>query len=280
MPMKLSTMRYLEPAPIPVSAQPRGADVLAWTEVTKGLIAVLSGYFLTFFNAVATFGLLLWTTQGFKTPADQVSGEHFTLLLLGGTALFFSSLFSSYLVLRGKWRCMINAPDARGARWFMFASLICVCAGPILDFSAGFVARPNKKPLPDEIRMKTGAERVAILYARELRGNDLSGYMRLAASVISPLGPLFFVLFIRAMYGCLGSFLAARFTELYLLFLGLLIAGTVSLLLDPRVRIQMDLLACIAIGWVTALVWYLLLILGAVFGVSAYINTPRLPGAA
>ena len=39
--MDLTTMRYLEPVPVPVSEKPAGSEDLAWTEVTKGLLAVL-----------------------------------------------------------------------------------------------------------------------------------------------------------------------------------------------------------------------------------------------
>jgi hypothetical protein len=103
----------------------------------------------------------------------------------------------------------------------------------------------------------------------------MSGYMRLASSVITPFGPIFFVLFLRAVHGCLGSFAGARLTELYLLFVVLLVAATLSFLLDPTVKIRLDLLGMLAIGMLVAGVWYLLLILGAVFTISAHLNAPR-----
>jgi hypothetical protein len=278
--MNLSTMRYFEPAPGSVAEKQTGYEDMAWTEVTKGLLTVLAGYILSLVNAVASIGLVWIATDGFKVPVARVTGDPFTVLLIGGTILFFSSLYCSFLVLRGKWRCMINAPEQRSAKWLMFASMLCVCAGPILNFSAGFIGGTSARPLPDDLRMRSGAARAAVQYAAQYRQNDLSAYMRLAGSVISPLGPIFFVLFIRAVHGCLGSFLAARFTELYLLFLGLLIAGTLSLILDPRVRIQVDLLLCLGIGWLVAAVWYFLLVLGAAFGISAHINAPRAPARA
>ena len=172
---------------------------------------------------------------------------------------------------------MINAPDRRGARWLMFASIICVCAGPILTYSSGFVGGVKAKPQPDETRLKHGLDKSALQYAARLRQNDLGGFMRLAGSVISPFGPVFFVLFIRAVHSCLGSFVATRLTELYLLFVGLLFAASLCLLLDPRVRLQTDLLLCIGVGWAVATVWYFLLILSAVFGLTAYLNGPREP---
>jgi hypothetical protein len=269
-------MRYLDPDPAPVAGVPSGLEEMGWTEVTKGLLSVLAGYVLGILNVVGSIVVLYFGTQGFKKTAAEATGDTFTVLLIGGAVLFFSSLFTSYLVLRGKWRCVANAPERGGARWLMFASIICICAGPVLTYASGLVGGTTKvQPLPDEGRLKPGLEKSALQYATRLRENDLGGYMRLAGGIISPLAPVFFVLFIRAIYRCMGSLVATRLTELYLLFVGLLFVGSLCLLIDPRVRMQTDLLIWLGIGWAVATVWYFLLILAAVFAISAYLNAPR-----
>jgi hypothetical protein len=272
-------MRYLDPEqPVPVSAGPSPSENMAWTGVSKGLTSVLAGYVLSILNAAGSLVILWIGTRGFRKNPAEATGDTFTVLLLGGAVLFFTSLFSTYLVLRGKWRCMFNAPERGGARWLMFASMICICAGPVLTYASGLVGgKTTVQPQHDESRLKPGLERSALLYARRLRENDLGGYMRLAGGIISPLAPVFFVLFIRAIHRCMGRVVATRFTELYLFFVFLLFVGTLSMLLDPRVRLQTDLLIWIGIGWVVATVLYFLVILAAVFGISAYLNAPPKP---
>jgi hypothetical protein len=282
LPMQLSSMRYLDAtADLPMEKLP-GSEPMAWTEVTKGLVAILAGYVLSVLNVVAA-GVMLWyTTGGFQTPVAQVTGDNFSILLIGSAVLFFSSLYSSYLVIRGKWRCMMNAPERRGAKWLAFASLVCIFAGPAINFASSFVGMtaPRPRPRPSRVEELPRGSNALTRYAEELRGRNLTAYLRLAGSTITPLGPIFFVLFLRAIHRCLGGFLGARFTEMYLLFVVLLFAGGLSLLLDSQVRIQVDLLAALALGWLVATIWYFLLIIGAVFGISAYLNEPRsLPGA-
>jgi hypothetical protein len=275
--MNLSTMRYFESPLLPVAEKPAGTNDAAWIEVTKGLLSVIAGYVLSVFNVAAGVGLIWITTRGFRKPLVRVEGDDFTLLLVGSAVLFFTSLFSSYLLLRGKWRCVMNAPERYGAKWLMFGSMICVCAGPALNFVAGFTSPPppaTRQMTAEELE-KAGGSKAVVRVASQLREANTAAVLRLTGSAIGVLGPILFVLFLRAVHGCLGSFLGARFTELYLLFLVLLFAGSLSLLLDARVRLQADLLVSLAIGWLVAAAWYILLILGAVFGISAHLNAPR-----
>jgi hypothetical protein len=277
--MHLSTMRYLDPEPPPSQEKPSGSVDAAWIEMTKGLLTVVAGYVLSFANVAAGIALIWIVTGGYRKSVVRVTGDDYTLLLAGGGVLFFTSLFSAYLLLRGKWRCVMSAPEHHGAKWLMFASMICVCAGPAMNFASGFVGAPEAMQAAADSHDKADASRVAALYVERLRELDTAAFMRLTGSVLGVLGPIFFVLFLRAVHGCLGSFMGARFTEMYLLFLVLLFAGSLSLLLDSRVRIQADLLVALAIGWVVATVWYFLLILGAVVGITAHLNAPRPPQA-
>jgi hypothetical protein len=277
--MHLSTMRYLDPEPPPSLEKPSGSVDAAWIEMSKGLLTVIAGYVLSFVNVAAGIALIWLVTGGYRKSVVRVTGDDYTLLLAGGGVLFFTSLFSAYLLLRGKWRCVMCAPEHHGAKWLMFASMICVCAGPAMNFASGFVAAPEAMQAAGDTHDRSDASRVAALYVERLRELNTAAFMRLTGSVIGVLGPIFFVLFLRAVHGCLGSFMGARFTEMYLLFLVLLFAGSLCLLLDSRVRIQADLLIALAIGWVVATVWYFLLILGAVVGITAHLNAPRPPQA-
>jgi hypothetical protein len=277
--MHLSTARYLDPAPAPVASLPAGADRMAWTEVMKGLLTVIAGYAMGFISSFAAVTVVWIATGAGRISLDQVSGHEYTWLLVGGSVCFFASLASTYLLFRGKWRCVMNAPEHRGAKWLVFASMVCVCAAPALHFASGFgYAQPRVKVRIDQPEFKPQVEKVMARYIERLRESDPSSYMRLAGSVLAPLGPIFFVLFLRAVHVCLGGFAGARFTELYLLFVTLLFVGSLALLLDPNVKIGMDLLVCLGAGWVLSFVSYFVLIVAAVLKISAYVNASQTTG--
>jgi hypothetical protein len=276
--MELSTMRYLEPDAVSAPAKPTGPENRAWTEVTKGLVAVLCGYLLTAFNAAGAFALVVFATNGFRRPIAEVTGEPYTVLLVGGGLLFFTSTFSTFLLLRGKWRCVGNAPERGGARWLGFASMVCLGAATAVGLASELTARHRvvvRGNLREEWRLTLSDRTVRA--ARELRGGDASACLRLAAGTAAPLEFAFFVLYLRALYRHLGSTGGARSAELCLLFGVLLLVGCVALVFDPRVRLEINLLWCLAAGWLGAAVWYLLLILGAVFRISAHVNAPPAP---
>jgi hypothetical protein len=172
---------------------------------------------------------------------------------------------------------MMGAPERRSARWMMFASMLCICAGPAINFASRFVGVTAPKFRTTEIEVHRPAARAAALYAEQLRERDMAGYMKLGGVILAPFGPIFFVLFIRAMHNCLGNHLSARFAELYLLFVVLLAAGTLSLFFDARIHIRVDLLLILGLGWLIALLWYFLLIVTTAMSITAHVNSHR-PG--
>jgi hypothetical protein len=270
--MQLSSMRYLQ-APPPLEARSNGGEDFGWSEVHKGLFSVLGGYILSILNGVGVVILLWICTAGFRR--HEVTDDDLTILLIGGGFLFFSSLYSGYLVLRGQWRCMMGAPDRRSARWMMFASMLCICAGPALNMASRFVGVTTPTMWPKEISAHRSAARAVARYAEQLRDRNLAGYMRLGGTIIAPFGPIFFVLFLRAIHNCLGNHLSARFAELYLLFIVLLAVGTLSLLLGSRVYIRSDLMALVGLFWLIALLWYFFLIVTAAMSITAHVNAKR-----
>jgi hypothetical protein len=271
--MHLSSMRYLEADPhLPPTGLPI-ANAAAWAELSKGLVAVLSGYVLGIVSATGWVALLWFTTGGFRKRAASVTGDDLTALLVLGVVLTLIGTYGGYLVLRGKWRCALNAPEARHARWFVFASLVCVYAGPAISFAARFVGEPERASPPAAAgELQPTVARTAVGYAERLRESGPSSRTRLLGAMIAPLGPVFFVLFMRAVHDCLGGRVGVRLAELYLLFTGLLMAGSLSLLLDPRVRLRFDLLVIVAAACLVATVAYFALILGTVFSITAHLN--------
>ena len=283
LPMQLSTAQYLQQPSAPhVDPQIRSNSRAGWAALSRALVSVLCGYLLGIVNGGATVMLLWITTDGFRRPVDKVTGDPLTVLLIGSGVLFFSSLYASFLVLRGKWRCMTNAPEQRSARWFMFASMICILSGPAINYASRFVGettarRTRTAEMLRELQLKKeGAlSKASVHFAQQLRDTSPAAYMQLAGSFIIPFGPIFFVLFLRSVHHCLGSVAGARFAELYLLYVALLFLGTLFLLLDPRTKIMVDLVLALGAGWLFAVVWYFLLVVGAIYTTSAYLNATR-----
>ncbi len=279
--MQLTSSRYLAPDAAPVVQEHLLESTAGWTAVARGLISILAGYVLSIVNGVALVGLLLYVSHGFTKSVAKVTGDDLTVLLIGAAILFFSSLYSSYLVLRGKWRCMTNAPERNAARWFMFASLVCFFAGPTLNFVSGLTGAELLPPGADRAKweVEAGQRRfladAAVKYTQRYRDHNATAYLQLAGGAITPLCPIFFVLFLRSVHGCMGSFLGARFTELYLLFVVLLFAGSFTLVLDSRNKLRPDLILLIGGAWLIAGLWYFLLIAGAVVGILGSASRPR-----
>src|ERR1700722_7010943 len=178
--MDLSTMRFLEPARTPTSEKAADSENLGWREVSKGLFSVLVGYVLGILNTAAGLVLLWLTTGGFKKPPHLVTGDDLTLLLIGGGVLFLLSIFCSYLILRGKWRCMMNAPERGSAKGLMFASMICIFSGPAMNFASNFGGAPAARSRSPKAEVPDTVGKIAVQYATKFREKDLASYMNLA----------------------------------------------------------------------------------------------------
>jgi hypothetical protein len=94
-------------------------------------------------------------------------------------------------------------------------------------------------------------------------------YVKLAGQGIGMLSGVFFVLFLRAVALCTGAPLRARFAELYLVFMTLLVIGVVILLRNPAFMLSRpQLLLGLIGGWLIAGPWYFCLIMSTSIGIS------------
>jgi hypothetical protein len=101
-------------------------------------------------------------------------------------------------------------------------------------------------------------------------------YIKLAGDFAGLLSTLFFVLFLRALALCCGDTTRARFAELFLLFVGLLVGGVVFFFLNPSLFLaRPQLLIGLAIGWLVSALWYFLLILSTIGCISNILDRPR-----
>ncbi len=263
MSMYLSTGSLLprEEEELPPSQQP-GAG---WEEVKKGLLSILGGYALTLLSLFIFLGLLLTVAVQVTTATavtTQKSNDAATVLYVGAGILLLSGLASFYLIIRGKWRCLMNAPEHCGVKWMMFVSLLCVAAGPPLSAASSFATDPP----PGEARTAQDVEKMRPNeklkhYRDAVAPHDAVGYVRLASSFVSLLSTVFFVLFLRGVSLSFNDQTRARIVEGYLVLLGAVAAGTAAVVVNPAMLLTFpEALFLLAGGWLLSFAGYLFLI--------------------
>jgi hypothetical protein len=196
-----------------------------WPDVATGLWKVLTGYGIIIVSVflllalVIGVGLEIEAAGGMK-KANQGLVAQRALLVFGGLAIAgLVCLLGYYMILAGKWKCLMHVPERYGARWFMFASITCIVMGPALGFATGFLSE-SEKPTPQQQRivqefLKTGkgADKVIAI-------NKTSFYLNLASTVISIMSFAFFVLFLRAVAYCFQDRVRIWFANGYLMIAG------------------------------------------------------------
>jgi len=224
-----------------------------WKEVASGLGRILLGY------AVLIGGLLFCATlivasvlHAAKHPSTPKNPNLLSLWLLylgfGLTGLICP--ISYVLILMGKIRCALNAPERHAARWMMFACLVCILMGPALNVAAGAT---GMKERPNFQRGPAGVMRIQF--------NKRGVGMQLAGSTVSLASLLFFMLFLRAIGRCFLDQGRILHVNAYLFFLAILVCaciyaaiGGAGLLRKPA------LLLALLGGLALAFFWHLYLI--------------------
>lgn len=265
--MKLQTLAYL---PQIYNEHPDPSIGLA--ALRRGLVLIVLGYLLIFAVMAAGAALLWYAFWASLASSSRMAAEDLSLLVfIGVIVLGFAGLGSLALIVRGKWVCLMNAPESFHAKWFMFAAILCILTGPALNFCSPLLAESSKNSASKgRAAGTTAALRHEIeQYKNGLPDLDTSGWIRLVGDIASLLSSVFFVLFLRAIALSWGYLGRARFAELYLIFLALLIAGFVVLIRHPSYLIaQPQLLLALAGGWLLSGLWYFVLILVTIAGLQ------------
>jgi hypothetical protein len=264
----MSTYDLLHNDPISMATQLRME--VGWQEVAKGLGRILLGYFVLILGLVVGFGIIVLVggLNGLNgagptqvLPLDSQIG-----ILIAVGILAVAGLTSWGFLVTGYWQCLMNAPDRRGVKWLVFTSMTCVLIGPVMNIAASIYAAdtPEQSALIHSgynryyvgMRARVGAY-------RHLQPNSASSIVRLAGTVLSVMSGLLFILFLRAAARCFANQTQIWNANLYLLYMGGLIAGTVFLLqADPRIANRQELWLGLLAGYGLAFVWYLFLVAG------------------
>jgi hypothetical protein len=198
--------------------------------------------------------------QAAPHPHDGKGGI-FSLLIIGAIVLVLLLLAGYGVIIRSQWRCLRNAPEHCGAKWWMFATMLCIVAGPVLGAAtslAGSDDRPAHVPVNNKAAVPATLREAL---AESEKAEASAAPMKIASSVIGLLSQLFFVLFLRSVALSFKDGLRARVAEMYLLLAGVLFAGLVGLIVTPETFLAKPiLLLFLGGGWALSAIWYLGLI--------------------
>jgi hypothetical protein len=266
-----------------------------WPEVRNGLHSILAGYLISIGLVLLAAGVIAYLVYSLMTSQDMLDTviDAAMILYLTWAVMIVGGLYSLYLVIRGKMKCLINAPERCGAKWLMFSSILFFVFGPALDILSKFVGSDAKSH-------SRSSKAVAALmqgmhdYSEALVELRPRAYLAVAGNLSNLMSVVLFVLFLRQVAHCFEDSARMRLAEFYLAFTALLLAGTVFLVvrlvqvlqgvplptpgmgqpltLPPHVLRELQMIPMAALllgsGWLLALVWYFLLIISTSMGIA------------
>jgi hypothetical protein len=202
----------------------RGLET-GWHDVIGGLNKMLWGYGLQLVCVVGLIWLIFGMADVNRMMKSVNAKADWNLIVLysGGAALGLTLVYAGWMVIVGQWRCLA-APERKFAKAFMFASMLCVVASPVLSFLAGWSGGM-------EAAMAAKHNGVG-------KGFSSSDYMQLASGVIGLAGSVLFILFLRACADCFESKALVWASNLYLVLTGTIIIAAVAIALN---FLQIDL---------------------------------------
>jgi hypothetical protein len=243
---------------IPSSAPPSRA-VLArtkvrWQELSQGLSLVTLGY-LSLFALVLPGLAFVWLFDhagrvGLPLDRQQLEAAFYLGVLLLGAGAFLGC----GLLVAGKWRCLVHAPQFHGGRAWMLACALSLLLGSFLALGAQLVH---------------GAQRHG-LFQKELgRLGDpelfrTGGPVQLAGAALGMTGVLLFSQFLRAIAGCFAMRGLAKRIEGFLVLACVVSGGSIGVALCyDRLPFRAEVVQAVGAAWLAFFLGHYLLILGA-----------------
>lgn len=251
-----------------------------WQEVADGLGRMLLGNGVQILLAFVFLVGLLILPDLMKSMKSLNAKAEWGLIVgyVGGSALALGWVFGYWLMLSGQWKCLA-APERRYAKPFLFASLLCLLAAPVLGILGGWLGGL------DELASSRPPAAQPSLEARH--------YVSIASGLLSLGATVLFIFFLRACAECFDNRFLVWSANAYLLVtLGLLALALgitfqiVTVDFDPRllqkgirksdfgVVFQLGPLIVLGAGSVVSYLWYLGL-LGATRNVILHGLTSR-----
>jgi hypothetical protein len=194
------------------------------------------------------------------------------LIIVAALVTGATSLISYGMVMAGKWRCLMGAPERRAAKWLMFTCMLCMLVGPMMNvaFSVFGAGADNFRAI------KKGYDGV-----EDVKFESTGAILQLVGFAMSLSSTVLFVLFLRAVGSCFNSNVLVSAIHLYLLYLALLVGGTVQVsLMGPKTLMKPDILLALALGWLGFVVGYVVIIVATRICIFNGLNRVQSPLAA
>lgn len=163
-----------------------------WQEVADGLGRMLLGngvqILVIFLLIVGLIVLpdLMRSMKGLNAKAEW----GLIVAYAGGSALAMTWLYGYWLMLSGQWKCLA-VPERRFAKAFLFASLLCLLAAPVLGILGGWLGGLDELTASRSSRSDSGLE------ARH--------YVSIASGLLTLGATVLFVFFLRACAECFDN---------------------------------------------------------------------------
>jgi hypothetical protein len=189
--MNLHTLCYLPEAPIE-----QVDPTIGLRDLRKGLCTIMLGYVLCAASILAAGGVLWYVVvQIQESGASRKVLENASTILFATALLFFLGLIGSLiLVVRGKWICLMHAPESYNAKWHMFAAILCILSGPALN-RASILLPDSDAPVTAAKSEKASAADITRTYENykpAMPQLNTRGYVKLAGQGIGLLSSIFF----------------------------------------------------------------------------------------
>jgi hypothetical protein len=225
---------------------------LGWTEVRRGLGMVLRGYFLLIIASVIGVVAVIYFLGMDSKERAKIPWQIREIALFLGMGLFgLLCLYCYGCVIVGHWRCLMNAPERRGARWLIFGCLTCTLAGPALSLASSLTG-VNNKP-----KLERGIDGV-----RDLKLSKEGQIMQVGSAGVQLLGSVLFVLFLRSVAKCFDNRVRVLILDLYLVFSVMLTGATAYMVIQTRdIDALMKLAPVVGLGWAANLVFFLTVVI-------------------
>jgi hypothetical protein len=231
-------------------------EEFGWSEVATGLSRILLAYLVGVLGIGLGVGLLVAGALGreLKLFATNVRETSELFVFFGTGIVVISGLISYGMILAAKRRCVLGAPERHGAKWLIFACILCLLLGPAISFLTSLSGEGSQ----NYKAMRNGKEGIA-----ELQFTSAGSIAQLASFVVSTASEVFFILFLRAVARCFSNEFCTWFATLYLIFTCLLLGGTVQVVMLIRDSVTLHPQALIGLGlaWLLNGVFYIVLIL-------------------
>jgi hypothetical protein len=250
-------------------------------DIRKGIARIVLGYLTLLGGMLALAGLVVYVAYQLREGYSRKAAEEASTVLFAGVLVFgLICLFGFACIVRGKWNCLMSAPERYHAKWLMYGSILCILMGPALNIASVFTGLDEEESARLSKARKDPAALVKEIeeYKKGLKDHGTHTYIKLAGDFAGMLSTVFFVLFLRAVSLCCKDRPRAIIAELYLLFSGLLVAGVVCFFVNPAPFFtRPELLLVLAAGWLFSGLWYFLLMVSTIVCISNILARRRSP---